>query len=65
MENQDRQQMPYHYIVGKILKGELQPGDHIVAGQIAEAIGLSQTPVLAALQALTVQGLVQHQRNRG
>ncbi|MCK4323101.1 MAG: GntR family transcriptional regulator [Armatimonadetes bacterium] len=57
--------MAYDCIAGKILSGELQPGEHILAGQIAEAIGLSRTPVLAALQTLTAQGLVQHQRNRG
>jgi len=65
MQNQDSQQMAYHYIIAKILKGELHPGEHIVPGQIAEAIGVSRTPVLAALQTLTVQGLAEQQANRG
>lgn len=42
-----------------ITDGTLQPGEKIVDGELAEAIGVSRTPVREALQMLELQGFVE------
>ncbi|MCP5365656.1 MAG: GntR family transcriptional regulator [Hyphomicrobiales bacterium] len=48
-----------------ILEGELKPGDKINIERVAEAFGISRTPIREALKALETEGLVQIQANRG
>ncbi|CAH1208881.1 HTH-type transcriptional repressor RspR [Paenibacillus plantiphilus] len=42
-----------------IIDGTLQPGEKLVDAELAEALGVSRTPVREALQLLEVQGLVE------
>ncbi|PYI56206.1 GntR family transcriptional regulator [Paenibacillus flagellatus] len=42
-----------------ITDGTLQPGEKLVDAELAEALGVSRTPVREALQLLEIQGLVE------
>ncbi|WP_144938120.1 GntR family transcriptional regulator [Paenibacillus sp. 32O-W] len=42
-----------------IIDGTLQPGEKLMDAELAEALGVSRTPVREALQLLEVQGLVE------
>ncbi|ANY67542.1 GntR family transcriptional regulator [Paenibacillus sp. BIHB 4019] len=42
-----------------IIEGTLQPGEKLIDGELADALGVSRTPIREALQLLEVQGLVQ------
>lgn len=48
-----------------ILAGRLKPGEVLVERRLAEALGVSKTPVREALISLTSSGLVTIARNRG
>lgn len=49
----------------KILTGELEPGARLREEDLAEAIGVSRTPVREALRRLDADGLVEFNANRG
>jgi len=49
----------YRVIRDDILSGELRPGDRLNEATLAEAHGLSRTPVRSALTRLTSEGLVE------
>lgn len=55
----------YRLIRAQILSGERAGGDWLREGDLAEAIGVSRTPVREALRRLTAEGLVRYERNRG
>ena len=55
----------YRLIRAQILTGERAGGDWLREGDLAEAIGVSRTPVREALRRLTAEGLVRYKRNRG
>jgi DNA-binding GntR family transcriptional regulator len=55
----------YRLIRAQILAGERKGGDWLREGDLAEAIGVSRTPVREALRRLTAEGLVRYERNRG
>lgn len=55
----------YHWIRQEIAGGSLPPGGWIREGQLAEALGVSRTPVREALNALAAEGLVEIVHNRG
>jgi DNA-binding GntR family transcriptional regulator len=55
----------YHLIRAQILSGARTGGDWLREGDLAEAIGVSRTPVREALRRLTAEGLVRYERNRG
>lgn len=55
----------YRLIRRQILTGERAGGDWLREGDLAEAIGVSRTPVREALRRLTAEGLVRYERNRG
>lgn len=55
----------YRLIRAQILTGERKGGDWLREGDLAEAIGVSRTPVREALRRLAAEGLVSHERNRG
>src|SRR5689334_13511714 len=45
---------------GRILRGELTPGEQLRQEQLADAVGVSRIPLREALRALAVQGLLEH-----
>lgn len=48
-----------------ILSGALRPGQRLTETSLADEMGVSRTPVVAALKALTEHGLVRYAVNRG
>jgi DNA-binding GntR family transcriptional regulator len=48
-----------------ILRGMLHPGEHLSQNRLAEQHSVSKVPVREALNRLSAEGLVQHDRNRG
>ena len=48
-----------------ILRGVLQPGEHLTQTGLAEAYSVSKVPVREALKQLHAEGLLLHDRNRG
>ncbi|HYZ30859.1 MAG TPA: GntR family transcriptional regulator, partial [Crenalkalicoccus sp.] len=48
-----------------ILAGDHAPGEHMHEVRLAERLGVSRTPVRAALQALAAEGLLDYTPNRG
>lgn len=55
----------YEELRRTILRGDLAPGTKLVVRPLAEELGLSPTPVKAALAALETEGLVRAVPNRG
>ncbi len=55
----------YHRIREGIAGGSLPPGEWIREVQLAEALGVSRTPVREALYALAAEGMVEIVHNRG
>ena len=47
-----------------VIDGTLEPGEKLNDGELAEALGVSRTPVREALQLLEVQGFVEMHRGR-
>ncbi|WAH35201.1 GntR family transcriptional regulator [Alicyclobacillus dauci] len=47
-----------------IVDGTLQPGEKLNDGELAEALGVSRTPIREALQTLELQGFVEMHRGR-
>ena len=48
-----------------IVQGELQPGEHVNEQPVAERLGVSRTPVRAALSILASEGFLTYHPNRG
>jgi len=48
-----------------ILHGEVRPGERLEEVPLAERLGVSRTPVRAALGTLSTEGLIDHQPKRG
>lgn len=48
-----------------ILRGALQPGEHLTQTGLAEEYSVSKVPVREALKQLNTEGLLMHDRNRG
>lgn len=48
----------FEAIRGAIITGELKPGERLMEEHLAEAMGVSRTPVREALQRLELEGLV-------
>lgn len=53
----------YFEIKEKILKGELEPGQHLVEDSLSSELGISRTPLRSALQSLEHDNLVERQPN--
>ncbi|HEX3801723.1 MAG TPA: GntR family transcriptional regulator [Solirubrobacteraceae bacterium] len=53
------------HLRSQILAGELKPGDRLLIPDIADRMGVSQTPTRAALQQLEAEGLVSSNAYRG
>ncbi|MDX2144981.1 MAG: GntR family transcriptional regulator [Rhodospirillaceae bacterium] len=54
----------YRHIRRRIFRGELAPGDSLIEQDLAAEIGVSRTPVRAALHRLETEGLVYASGNR-
>jgi GntR family transcriptional regulator of vanillate catabolism len=48
-----------------ILAGEFQPGERLYEVTLSETLGVSRTPIRAALQSLAGEGMLDHIPNRG
>ncbi|TFL11340.1 GntR family transcriptional regulator [Pusillimonas caeni] len=55
----------YQYVINGILTGELKAGTRIPTEAVAEALGISRTPVRDALRSLEGDGAVMIYANRG
>lgn len=55
----------YDTIRMRIVSGEVQPGGHLAEAQISEELGVSRSPVRAALHRLAEEGLVRLEAHRG
>lgn len=55
----------YDLLRERILRGVHCPGERLHVERLARALGVSQTPLKAALAALAVEGLIQVQPRRG
>ncbi|HSJ15111.1 MAG TPA: GntR family transcriptional regulator [Longimicrobiales bacterium] len=54
----DRIQVVYEQLRTEIVRGRLEPGARIVETEVAASLGVSRTPVRAALQRLEAEGYV-------
>jgi DNA-binding GntR family transcriptional regulator len=54
-----KKQKAYDYIHAKILDGTFPPGSHITISQIANVLGLSNSPVREAMQQLESESFIQ------
>ena len=55
----------YHHIFGKVMRGELKPGERLSNRKIAREVGSSFIPVREAISQLTSEGLVEHRPQQG
>jgi DNA-binding GntR family transcriptional regulator len=55
----------YALLRDRILRGVHRPGERLHVDRLARALGVSQTPIKAALAALAVEGLIQVRPRRG
>jgi DNA-binding GntR family transcriptional regulator len=60
-----RSQTVSDQIRGQILDGKLRPGERLVEDRLSAELGVSRVPVREALRALSAEGLVRLERNRG
>ncbi|CAN5420064.1 GntR family transcriptional regulator [soil metagenome] len=60
-----RGEIAYRHVREAIQSGRLKPGDRSREAELAEAIGLSRTPIREALSRLETDGLVVHDATRG
>lgn len=58
-------QAAYQGIRKMLFHNDIVPGQKIAYRDLAERLGMSQTPVIQALKWLEFQGLVMHKHNRG
>jgi DNA-binding GntR family transcriptional regulator len=61
----DHTRKAYQGIRQMLFHNEIVPGQKIAYRDLAERLGMSQTPVIQALKWLEFQGLVRHERHRG
>lgn len=64
-EPQGHTHKAYTGIRRMLFHSEIVPGQKIAYRDLAERLGMSQTPVIQALKWLEFQGLVRHERHRG
>lgn len=53
----------YHEILARIVRGELPGGSELKSTQLAQALGVSRTPVVQALSRLIADGIVTQRMN--
>ena len=62
---QTAQERAYNYIKNQILRCDLEPGQRLVAGDLAAEIGVSRTPVREALSRLEQEDMVARESGWG
>jgi DNA-binding GntR family transcriptional regulator len=65
LELRSLQQQVHDRLLGRILRGELEPGERISPPEIAAALGVSITPVRDAVNQMAAEGLVTVTPRRG
>jgi DNA-binding GntR family transcriptional regulator len=55
----------YDVLIDRVITGELVAGDRLDAAELAQALGVSRTPVKEALNRLASEGIVDIQARRG
>lgn len=55
----------YRGIRDRILSGAIRPGERVREVEVAEALGLSRTPVREAIRRLEQDGLIEHAAHKG
>jgi DNA-binding GntR family transcriptional regulator len=65
LELRSLQRQIHDHLLGKILAGELLPGERIAPPDLATSLGVSITPVRDAINLLAAEGLVSIQPRRG
>ena len=65
LELRSLQQQIHDRLLGRILRGELEPGERISPPEIAAALGVSITPVRDAVNQMAAEGLVTVTPRRG
>jgi len=55
----------YEHAKAQVLSGDLAPGDWLTEGEVAEALGISRTPVREAFLHLQAEGLLRLHPRRG
>ncbi len=58
-------ELAYQKLVQMITRLDITPGSLLVEKDLMEDLGIGRTPIREALQRLSIEGLVIHQRNRG
>jgi len=53
------------YLLGRILHGDLHPGQQVKEQEIASSLGISRPPIREALKLLEAEGLIVRKPNRG
>lgn len=61
--DQDRTGHAYERLRDLIVKGLLAPGSRIIESDVAERLGVSRTPIRAALQRLEQEGYIRNEAN--
>lgn len=64
-DTEGHSQLAYQGIRKMLFHNDIAPGQKIAYRDLAERLGMSQTPVIQALKWLEFQGLVRHERHRG
>lgn len=54
-----------NYLLGRILHGDLHPGQQVKEQEIASSLGISRPPIREALKLLEAEGLIIRKPNRG
>jgi DNA-binding GntR family transcriptional regulator len=65
LEHTDLSEETYRQLKERILRRQFTPGDKIAINEVAQGLGVSRTPVIAALQRLAADGLVEVVARRG
>lgn len=64
-ENRRNADIAYDYLIEMISKNELKPGDRLPTIPLANALGISRTPVLEALKRMQGEGIVVFKSSNG
>jgi DNA-binding GntR family transcriptional regulator len=62
---QARSALAYDLVRRRIAEGLLRPGEHVGESEMAQALGLSRTPVREAMKLLQAEGLLEASPGRG
>ena len=64
-KKEELEDVSYQFIIKKIIKNEIRPGDAILETEVAEMLNVSRTPVRQALGRLVAEGLLEKKRKKG